>query len=649
MLNIFRRINTDDALILLILFIGAVLRCYRLTDIPFTHDELSAITRTHFLTFHELVEKGIKIDGHPAGIQVFLFYMVRIFGVSEVALKIPFILFGLLSVWIVYLVGKDWFNATVGLVAASFVSFLQFPVMYSQIARPYASGLFFAMLMVWFWTRVIFHPRRKYYLNLAGYVISGALCTYDHHFCMLFATMVGLTGLIYCPREKIVQYLAGSAMIIVLYLPHLPVFFYQLGIGGIEGWLGKPRFDFIADYIRYVFQFSVFVGLLVFILVSLSLYWYEEYPPVRKKFILISLAWFLIPYLAGYFYSTYRSAVLQYSVLIFSFPFLLFVLFGLFKTAKPLHKIVLVSLIGLVVIPSLVLERQHYRLFYRDAYPQMVAESKRMVDSLGPGRCLVILDTKKEINRYFLQKFNCPDLPFTPLQDFKTKKSLLAKLDASRADFLAFGSLSSTSSDIYRLALVKFPFLVRHESYAGGDFYLFSKLRPSKEVSEYFYQAVNTFDTVNTGWLGVNEKQCTDSLPIEGKRSFNNSTGTEFGPVYSKSLRDLVHSENDVIDVTVDVRTPLVFPGAWLVLNITSDGKVIKWNSAPVNEFVEPGHQGRVFQSLLLSDVDFRHHRMMFSAYLWNPTKSTYMMDNFTVQVRSGNPFLYGLYRKLDQ
>jgi uncharacterized membrane protein len=647
MLKRFRKLTTDDALIIIILMIGAGLRCYRLTEIPFTHDEFSAILRTQFSNFSDLIEKGIKIDGHPAGVQVFLYYMVRIFGVSEAILKTPFIICGVLSIWLIYLIGKDWFNATVGLVSASFVAFLQFPVMYSQIARPYASGLCFALMMVFFWTKVIFHPQRKYYLNLAGYIFSGALCAYNHHFSMLFATMVGVTGLFYCPMAKMRQYIAAGLIIIVLYLPHLPILMHQLGIGGIEGWLDKPRYDFIVDHIQYVFQFSLYVCLLIIILFGMSLYPYRDTPPVKKKFILISLIWFLLPCLIGFLYSRYRSAVLQNSSLIFSFPFLLFVLFGYFRNTKSTYKIIVTALIGAIVIPSLIFGRQHYKLFYKGVYREIVAESKQKIDSLGAARCKVILDSKKEINKYYLDQLNCSSLPFSYLSDLPGKGSLLTYLDSTKGDFLALGSLSSTSWEIYAEIMDKYPYLIQHKSYCGGDFYLFSRKKPAKDAGEYFYVARNTFEPSSPEWGWVNEKRCTDSLPIDGNKSYANDIGSDFSPAYSKSLRDLIHSENDVIDVSVDVRTPLVFPGAWLVLSISSDGKDIRWGSIAVNDYVKPGCQGRVFQSVRLSDIDLRHHRLMFNAYIWNPMKLPYLLDNFTVKVRSGNPALYGLYRKV--
>jgi len=645
--NFFRRIHIDHLLILIILAVGTCLRFYRLADIPFTHDEFSAILRTQFSTFHDLIEKGIKIDGHPAGIQVFLYYIVKVFGVSEAVLKTPFILFGILSVWITFLIGKEWFNSTVGLVAASFVSFLQFPVMYSQIARPYASGLFFSLLFVLFWTRILFHPHRKYYLNLAGYILSGAICAYNHHFSMLFVTIVGITGLFICPKKWMIRYLLAGLFIILLYLPHLPILLYQLGIGGIEGWLSKPRYDFFFDYLQYIFHFSVYLYLLILVLISLSLYWYHEKPPVNIKFIFISLLWFILPYLIGFFYSRFRCSVLQYSVLIFSFPYLLFILFGWLKTDKAIHKIVLVALIGAITIPSLILERRYYELFYKGIYREIVAESKNAADSLGGNQCGIILDTRKEINPYYLEKLNCKDLKYHYLEDLKGKGNLLNWLDSCKTDYLAFGCVSATNWENYALINSRYPYLLKHVCYCGGDFYLFSRINTGKVINEYFYASVNTFEPGNQDWGWMDDKMCSDSLPMDGKKSFLNDKGAEYSPTFIKPLRDLFRNENDVIDISVDVRTPLVFPGAWLVVSVTSDGKDVKWTSAPVSDYIKPGKQGRVFQSLRLSDVELRHHRLMLSTFLWNPMKSNYMMDNFTVRVRSGNPVIYGLYRKI--
>ena len=139
---------TNQLTILLILFIGSILRFYNYVEIPFTHDEFSALFRLNFDSFSELIEKGVKVDGHPAGVHVFLYYWTKVFGSSEWIVKLPFTIFGIVSIWIIYLIGRKWFNETVGLISAAFIASIQFTVIYSQIARPYISGMFFSLIMV---------------------------------------------------------------------------------------------------------------------------------------------------------------------------------------------------------------------------------------------------------------------------------------------------------------------------------------------------------------------------------------------------------------------------------------------------------------------------------------------------------------------
>lgn len=128
-------IKGKQGTIIIVLTVGTVLRFYGFPHIPFTYDELSAWGRTDFTSFRELIDHGVRGDGHPALIQVFLFYWRKLFGDSEASFKFPFLLMGIASIYLSYLLGKKWFSETTGLLSAAFVSVLQYTVMYSQIAR----------------------------------------------------------------------------------------------------------------------------------------------------------------------------------------------------------------------------------------------------------------------------------------------------------------------------------------------------------------------------------------------------------------------------------------------------------------------------------------------------------------------------------
>jgi hypothetical protein len=109
----------------------------------------------------------------------------------------------------------------------------------------------------------------------------------------------------------------------------------------------------------------------------------------------------------------------------------------------------------------------------------------------------------------------------------------------------------------------------------------------------------------------------------------------------------MIRSATDFIDVCVTVRIPRDFVQAWLVMTVTSGEKTLWWNSVPITEYVLPGRTGTVRGSLRVADVDLRHHGIQFMTFIWNPKKLPLALDDFTVSVRTGNPLIYGLYRRV--
>lgn len=643
-----RWFQSDGLLILLIMAIGAALRLWRLNDIPFMHDEFSAILRTGYDGFSELIEKGVKPDGHPPLIQVFLYFLVKTFGISEPVLKLPFILMGTASVWLLFRIGKAWFGSATGLAAAAFLSFLQFPVMYSQIARPYASGLFLTLLMVFFLTDIIHRTRKAGFITYAGYATAAALCAYNHHFSLLFAGMAGITGLILGPKERLKPLLAANFVVVLLYIPNLPLFLHQLGLGGVEGWLDKPRADFILDFLRYAFQFDPFIYLLLLALVSLSLYWQQKGGKrIDGRLLATALIWFLLPWLTGYLYSTFRSAVLQYSTLLFSFPYLLLFLFAFFREISFGKKAAVVALIAVVVIPSLVHGRKHYTVFYHGIYREMAVETNRIAVTPGVERCRIVLDAMKEIHPYYEEMQGGKTVPFNYFGDLWKTKQFVTFADTSSTPWFLLGTLSSTRQESYPIILRKYPFLVDHKRFFGGDIYLFSKQPDPSLPDEYHTRYLNDFGGHAEGWPWIGKEELSDSMPPEGNRSYLLRSGQEFGATFQASLRGMIKQESDIIDVSADLQRPVDSPETWLVAAVTSGDRTLMRVSSPVSDFVQPGSAGRVWVSLKCSDLDFRHHRILLTAYLWNPGKGTCLVDNFSVAVRSGNPFIYGLFRDI--
>lgn len=366
-----RTFSKLPGLLLLILLTGIVLRLYYLTFFSLSNDELSALARLQYDSLSDVVRSGIYTDFHPAGVQIFLYVWTGIVGFGDFWVRLPFVLFGIGSVYWIYLTGKDWFGTNTGLLAASAMAALSFPLLYSQIARPYSPGLFFVLMLTYYWGR-IFLPGRSGSLeeyenkrtDFLGVVIGLTGCMYTHYFAFLQSGLIYGLGFLFMSRKSLKPYLLAGIVAAILYVPHLDIFIHQLskgGIGGPDGWLGPPEPDFFKKYLHWVINDSkplewIYLGTVAgFVLMN-------RYNSKFRSLHLTTLLLFLIPFAIGYYYSLYVNPVLQHSVLLFSFPFLLLFLFSFSSAPQESSKVngIPVVILLCATVYSTVVDKDYY-------------------------------------------------------------------------------------------------------------------------------------------------------------------------------------------------------------------------------------------------------------------------------------------------
>lgn len=318
----------------------------------FSNDELSALARLQYNSLDDIINKGVAVDFHPAFVQVFLYLWTKLFGASLFAVRLPFILAGTVSVWVTYKAGIIWFNRTSGAIAGVFIALLGYTIIYSEIARPYAFGMLFSALTLYYWGLIFIRKKQswKNYMFLGSWVL---LSMYTHYYSFFVSGLMFASGIFFLNRSSFKKYLFVSLLIILFYLPFLPVFMEQVGRGGVggpDGWLGKPTADWLWLYTKYVFSSSyllIFIVAFGFIVSTLAIFKIHFY----KAFLLP--IWFLIAFLFGFFYSREINPVLQYSALIFCFPgLILFISYGLTSLNKVLTPLLTAILIGSVVFAT---------------------------------------------------------------------------------------------------------------------------------------------------------------------------------------------------------------------------------------------------------------------------------------------------------
>ncbi len=668
--------------LLLIILAGTLLRTWRLGDIPFTHDELSVVFRTGYDSFGEMISEGVMPDVHPAGIQVFMNYWVALFGDSEPAVKIPFIIFGIVSILLVYKLGEEWFNRDVGLASAAFVSAMEYMVMHSQTARPYASGMMFGLLMVLAWHRWLFRPGKHPFIWLIVYVLASALCAYNHYFSLMFAALVGITGLFFVRRSRLLPYLLACAAIFILFIPHLRIFFYQFRERGVEGWLAKPRNDFILEYIGYVFHYSPYVLAIVGGIVLAGILSGQTRRLLRNRYFYISLAWFFIPFLTGFFYSRYVNAVLQFRVLIFYFPFLLFLFTGNLPELKRPLRIALPLLICLVLSLSLVLERQYYRLYYHSRFKEIILETGRSLKEHGSEHCLVIMDSHPGISEYYYERLGIR-YDHQDYADLPGKPAFIELLQESGKEFLSLGVDSRSDFVLPNIILDYFPCLDKKIDYMGGNYYLFERRggievpgtgdgpggrgsgKPSgkepghgsgKQAGKgsgvvpgdpYRITMLNGFDGQAQRWTSVADSHLVDTAGYSNRTSYYMDGLQEFGPLFSMPLRELAEHRNDLVDVSVRVRNIDCLNHAVLVLSLKGEKGQGEWTSARFSDYDRRSGEWYTVYHTFRPGRHFRNRDLVLQVYIWNLEHQDFLLDDFRIRSRPGNPVLYGLTEKI--
>ena len=622
--------------LLIIIAVGTVLRLWDLQNIQFMHDELSALFRLQYNNLSDVIKYGvIEGDNHPAGVQVFLYYWTMLFGFSEIAVKMPFMLAGIVSVLLVYYIGKLWFDEIAGIFSAIMLASTQFFVMFSQTARPYVSGLFLTLLMVYFWSLYFFKKKKNVYLIL--YVIFSALSAYNHHFSLLFAAIVGVTGIFLIDRKSLIPYSLAGIAIFILYIPHLPIFFAQLGKGGIGYWLAKPEPTFLFDFIAYLLHYSYYL-VFVFIVVVMLLFWGSKnhfQRQLSKRIILF--IWFLLPITIGYLYSVFVNPVVQYSMLIFSTPYLYIAVFSFHR--KVSQKLATALMIVLLVtnILTLVLQRDHYRIYYHQPYEELFSQA------LENNYDVTIIDECVDYyHEYYFEKFG-KSVPYISKkyidEDLCIFDSLVSQI---KTDYVVTHSLSGEE-----LLIVEqyFPYQINYKDGFTYEIYTFSRVDDPKSKSNCNVLAFNDLFSETGNWKNINKNIVEDTA---GNR-FYYMNNKEWGPAVEIDFDTLEILTAGIVDFSATIMMPDTVDKLLLVISVfDEDNKSISWRGKSFLDYCpEKGVWQKLYVSSDLHGIILKNgypKKSKLKANIWNASKKPVYIKDMKVSVRPLNNDRYNLY-----
>jgi hypothetical protein len=187
-----RQSHTAIALLLAILAAAFALRLYKL-DLGLWYDEVLTYVFYARMPFGEIVTTYHNENQH------FIFTLAAhacflIFGEGAWALRFPAVMFGVASLWALYLVARQVGSTREALFAAAVFGFSYHHVWFSQNARGYSGLLFWTLFTSWLLLRALRENRPLLWL---AYAVSASLGVYTH-ITMLF--VIAGQGIAYLAR-----------------------------------------------------------------------------------------------------------------------------------------------------------------------------------------------------------------------------------------------------------------------------------------------------------------------------------------------------------------------------------------------------------------------------------------------------------------
>lgn len=614
--------NVDYIILGVIVVVAAVLRLWKLGQVPFMHDEFSALSRTGFTNLHDFIEQGILTDSHPVGVQVFLHFWVRLFGWSEFWVKLPFALMGIASVYLIYWIGRQWFNSKVGLLSAAFFAVSQFTVFYSQLARPYSAGLFFVLLMAFFWYKIVFEIKKPTTGVYIGFALSAWACSLIHYFSIAQAGLIFLTGLLFLPKQRRKAYWLSGLAAVALFAPTLPIFYQQLFVSGsIGGWLAAPEATFLLDFIRYTMNYSSLFMFAVGVIIILP-FLLGRYDKRNNPLRWVGLAWFVIIFAIAFAYSLLREPIIQQSTLIFSYPFLVIVAFSFFKnrTMNISQIIMVIAAILFIGVSSLITTRKHYELMYEQGFDQIAVKIQEDHEKYGD---LIQFATREEIvgaAEFYQDQTEVKDrIVFN--RDNKLGEFNQWLHDNGEKPMLGFG-WADYSTPVWEVTAVgKYPYLAYTKDWFTSRYLTLSKQPCENSVYLLTDLYDNTYNYVEGQEWNKNFVIPCDSLSADIEA---------FGVVANISHADTLARCTMVIE-----------------LHDTESDSLIYWYGSNLEGCaLLPG--SNVVAGAIVFDETLPMQGTYLKTYLWNQDKKPLMVKKISYYTTKKSPVLTGLYEPLN-
>ncbi len=227
-------------MIWLILSLGITLRLISLNQ-SLRLDEAINVMAAKSYSFYGMITQYAVADFHPPGWFIILWNFGKIFGYSEIVVRLPAVIFGVVTLYFTYLIGKKLISKNLGLLSALLLSVNPLHIYYSQDARMYALATMAVSINIFLLIKLIKGEK----LNPILLILSNiGVLSADYISYFIFPAQFALI-LILKRGEIFKKWLTALLLAVALGIWWVPVFLNQLDVGAVAS-ANLPTWKFVV-------------------------------------------------------------------------------------------------------------------------------------------------------------------------------------------------------------------------------------------------------------------------------------------------------------------------------------------------------------------------------------------------------------------
>lgn len=320
--------NKLQTIIGFIIFTGAIMRLLFLNKEGLWYDEaLTALSLK--MPFIDMIKERLDA-GHSPLYFIILYPFAKLFGISELVMRLPSVAASILSLYVFYLLAKKLFKDDKAvLISTLFFALSSLSIYFAQEARMYAMCTFIALLSFYYLIISIDEKKTKYWILYGVFTL------------LLFYLNASTVPLIFAQifyivykREQILQFFVTVFIVGMLYLP-MAFFYVKMKRLGFIEWLPPINIRTFAEFIygftfrpipvtdakglyhiflkiSEIFSLIFSLGLFAFLVIRIFIKSINKVKGTKKEqdILILLFSWLIIPIIFMLIYSLLKQPML---------------------------------------------------------------------------------------------------------------------------------------------------------------------------------------------------------------------------------------------------------------------------------------------------------------------------------------------------